>query len=92
MALEFIPDLQLQASIFLPLHEAIDEWYTSTCLWCWNLFKVQWLGIHFSAIFFIKSVYIYIILFIYLFTRGILQVTYKEMTLHQRTNLTALEH
>ena len=35
--------------IFGWLYEAINQWYSSTCIWCWNLFKVQWLRIRFSA-------------------------------------------
>ena len=69
--------------IFDWLYEAINQWYTRTCLLCWNLFKVQWLGIRFSA-------KIYVIT--YLFTIGSLQVTSKEMrTLHHKANLTSLE-
>ena len=61
------PRFAIAKQYFLPLYEAVDEWHTSTCLWCWNLFKVHWLGDRFSAIFFIKSLYIYIYNCIYLF-------------------------
>ena len=49
-----------------------DQWYANAGLWCWNLFKVQWLGIRFDAIFLTKIIYIYIYIgpCIYIFFSG----------------------
>ena len=63
--------------------EQLDQWYTLKRIP--NHCPLN------RVIFFNKILYIYSYLITYLFMRGSLQVKYKEMALHQRTNLTRLE-